>query len=201
MSTVVDYSFARPSPAAIKSVAIGAMRYLSGGGSKDLTASERDALFAVGLEVGLVWETSATRMNGGYDAGLVDSGAANAEADRLGFPSDRPIYAANDQNACTDTHVAYMRGFRDAGPRPVGPYGNTTLIDRCTVELGCRYGWKVSTWGPPTGNACLVQEANWAPPLPGTDANSVHRDDWGQWHGSSAPAQPAFPLAAVVEEG
>lgn len=187
MAWVLDYSFARPSPQVMRGVAVGVMRYLSGGGSKDLSASERDALFGAGLEIGLVWETTATRMNGGYPAGADDAQRANTEADGLGFPPDRPIYFANDQNSAFDVHVDYMRGARDYSGRPVGPYGNGTLIDRCANELGCRYGWKVSTWAGSGTSACLVQEANIGSPVSGTDVNTVLRDDWGQWHGSTTP--------------
>ncbi len=201
MAEVLDFSWARPSPASIRGGGyIGVMRYLSGGSGKDLTAGERDGYFAYGIEIGLVWETSATRMNLGYGAGAGDAQAANRQADGLGFP-DRPIYFANDQNSCSDVNVDYMRGARDNSARPVAPYGNTTLIDRCHNELGLGWGWKVSTWGPATPNGVLVQEANWPPTISGTDRNSVHRDDWGQWHGSSAPVPPPFPLASVVEEG
>ncbi len=198
MSEVIDYSWARPSPALIRDHGyVGVMRYLSGGTGKDLSPGERDGLFAYGIEIGLVWETTANRMNLGYAAGAGDAQRANQQADSLGFP-DRPIYFANDQNACTDTHVDYMRGARDNSYRPVAPYGNTQLIDRCANELGCRWGWKVSTWGPATGNTTLAQEANWPPTISGTDRNSVHRDDWGQWHGQSVtPPPPLKPNPGV----
>ena len=199
MTWVLDYSSARPDPGAMRGVAVGVMRYLSGGQSKDLHADERDRLFAAGLDIGLVWETTAQRMNGGYGAGAADAGAANGEADGLGFPPGRPIFFANDQNACTQAHMDYMRGARDASGRPVGPYGNSTLVDRCAAELGCGWGWKVSSWGYATATACLGQEANVGSPIAGTDVNTVTRDDWGQWHGqAAAPPKPAVYESALL---
>lgn len=184
---VADYSFARPSPAALAANFVGVMRYL-GYGSKVLTPGERDNLFRAGLDVGLVWETTATRMNGGYAAGYADAGTANAQADGLSYPAGRPIYFANDQNAATGAHVEYMRGARDGSKRPVGPYGSTALVD-AAAGLGCRYGWKVQTWGPPTSNANLQQMPNIATPVPGTDVNDTLKADWGQWSGTAAPEE------------
>jgi hypothetical protein len=185
---VADYAWARPDPAGLIAHGfVGVVRYLSGESSKDLSAGERDALHTAGLTIALVWETSAHRMDSGASAGHSDAANANAQADGLGFPDDRPIYYANDQNACTDAHMEYMRGARDISRRPVGSYGNTTLIDRCHDELGCAYGWKVSTWGPPTANACLSQEANVTSPIADTDMNYALKPDWGQWPYAGAP--------------
>lgn len=193
---VLDYSDARPSPAAMRAAGIvGVMRYLSGGHNlKDLTAAEAKALHDAGLTIGLVWETSAHRMDGGAAAGAADAKAANAQADALGFPDDRPIYFANDQNVCTQAHVDYLQAAKNASRRPVGPYGSTALID-AGARIGCRYGWKVATWGPPTANACLTQEPNVASPVPGTDMNFTHRDDWGQWPftGAATPETEGDP--------
>lgn len=189
MTRVVDYSFARPDPAFIKARGyVGAMRYL-GFGSKVLTPAERDRLFAAGLDIGLVWETTATRMDGGYGAGVSDAHTARGQADALGFPSNRPLYFANDQNRATGAHVDYMRGVHDVLGVNSGPYGSTALCD-AAAALGCGYGWKVQTWGPPTGNANLQQMPNVAPDVQGTDVNDVLKPDWGQWHGSGSTTDP-----------
>ena len=176
---VLDYSFARPDPAAMRAIAVGVVRYL-GFGPKVLDAAERDRLHAVGLTIGLVWETTATMMDRGAAGGTGDAQDANRQADALGFPATRPIYFANDQNQASSVHVQYMTAAKAASKRPVGVYGSTALVDACAA-LGITYGWKVSTWGPATANACLTQEANTPSPIPGTDMNYAHRDDWGQW--------------------
>lgn len=179
--TVLDYSTARPDPAAMRaSGAVGVMRYLSlVGNPKNLTGSELAALLAAGLEVGLVWETSANRTSAGSVAGHVDAIQADQMATALGFPADRPVYFATDGNVYSPTILSYYQAAIAATSRPVGVYGSTTLLDAC-AGIGVRYGWKVSTWGGPTNNACLQQMANTRPTIPGTDVNEVLHPDWGQ---------------------
>lgn len=187
--TVLDYSFARPSPPLMRQHATGVIRYLSTDPAKNLSASERDALFAADLAIGLVWETTAHMMDGGYLAGYANALTANAQADALGAPLTVVIYFANDQNAFDERHANYLLGAKDASRRPVGVYGNTAIVD-WAHGAGISYGWKVATWGPPTPNAQLVQEPNISTPIPGTDVNSVH-GDWGAWAPVAAPAPVA----------
>lgn len=199
---VADYSFARPAPRDVAAYYVGVVRYLGIGSGKLLTPDERDALHAAGLPIGLVWESSAQRMNAGRGAGFNDAHSADVQADALGFPLDRPIYFANDQNTCTPANVEYVKGAISASKRPVGVYGNTALVDTAHA-LGCRYGWKVQTWGPPTANACLQQMPNAAPLVAGTDVNDVLREDWGQWPyvGAEAPNREEAMRIAYEGEG
>lgn len=191
---VVDYSWARPDAAELRKHFVGAARYLGFGPGKLLTAGERDRLHAAGLVIALVFESSGSRMNGGAPAGDVDAHTANIQADYLSYPDDRPIFFANDQNACTAAHIAYMKAAKAASKRPVGPYGSTALVDACTA-FGCLYGWKVSTWGKPTTNASLQQMPNVRSPIPGTDMNYALKPDWGQW-----PFAGTWPVPGKDEE-
>lgn len=196
---VADYSSARPSPAALKAAGyVGVMRYLSGGGSKDLTIPERDALHKVGLGIGLVRETTAARMNGGAQAGTSDALAANQQANVLGFPTDRPIIFADDQNACTPAHEAYMAAAQKASVRPVGPYGNGALVDYCVTQLGCRWAWHVDSWGKTT-HATLAQMPNVPSPVPGTDMNYALKPDWGQWPYAQSAAQEDLMFRITID--
>ena len=58
----------------------GALRYLSNDPTKDLTKDEAEALQAVGLSVGLVWETTARRATAGRKAGASDAAVHIAAA-------------------------------------------------------------------------------------------------------------------------
>lgn len=190
---VVDYSFSRPNPASIKAAGyVGVARYLGHGSGKLLTAGELAGIHAAGLAVAVVWETSANRMDGGAPAGAADAREANAQADGLGIPDDRPIYFANDQNLATPAHRAYMQAAHDTSKRPAGPYGSTALIDVAAV-FGCRYGWKVQTWGGPTPNATLEQMPNVHPDIAGTDVNDVLKPDWGGWPNTGGAPAPTTP--------
>lgn len=180
MAVVLDYSFARPDPAELARASTGVMRYL-GYGPKVLTIHERDDLHRAGLSIGLVWETTARRMDDGGLAGASDAVAANDQADGLGWPT-RPIYFANDQNGYRPEHLAYMQAAKAASRRPVGAYGGSAGFQSACGEAGVPFLWAVSTWGlSPRYPPCLVQEANTPPPIPGTDVNSARADDWGGW--------------------
>ena len=122
--TVVDYSFARPSPAALHDAGFRlAMRYISNGSKKDLTASEARALHAAGLDIALVWETVAGRAGEGARAGTVDVQAAEAAADRLGYPKDAVIFYAVDFDATAAQVEPFFRAVTRGAKRPVGVYG------------------------------------------------------------------------------
>src|SRR5438067_13461465 len=97
MTNGVDYPWSHPAPAALRAAGIGfAMRYLSTDASKNLTRSEADALAAEGIWVGVVWETTATRMLSGYAGGAADAATALRQANACGMPPGRPIYFAAD---------------------------------------------------------------------------------------------------------
>jgi hypothetical protein len=188
---VADYSDARPDPAVLRAAGfLGVVRYLSAYDparphSKDLTVGELRALIAGGLDIAVVWETTANRTSSGPAAGATDARAANAQATTLGMPASRPIYMATDGNIFDATILGYYLAAKDASPRPIRPYGNTALVDACAAN-GMGGGWKVQTWGPPTANASLQQMPNVATPVSGTDVNDVLAADWGQWTAPTA---------------
>lgn len=97
---VLDYSYKRPSPAAIKAAGYsGVIRYLSYEASKNLGHGERDALWREGLSIGLVWETTAGAPLQGYAKGRADAFEANRQAAAFGWPGDVVIIYAVDFDA------------------------------------------------------------------------------------------------------
>lgn len=94
---VLDYSWARPSPAAIKGAGYsGVIRYLSNEPAKNLSISERDRLWAEGLSIGLVWEATAQAPLGGFARGQSDAREANRQADAFGWPRAAVVVYAID---------------------------------------------------------------------------------------------------------
>ena len=182
----IDFAWARPAPPAVKqcgySFVIG---YLSGGGSKDLTAAQIAAYRAAGLMVGLVWETTANRVTGGAAAGAADGAAAEAEADRVGYPRDAVIFFAVDfdaQPSDFSTIAAYAAAFNQATNRPVGIYGSFDVVEHFVTpgQQPVQYGWQTAAWsnGELSAKAHLYQRVghvNW-PIIPGISALDFDED-------------------------
>ncbi|MDA8440498.1 MAG: DUF1906 domain-containing protein [Propionibacterium sp.] len=215
MSTLVDYSLARPDPASIvSSGAAGVMRYLSHTPAKNLSAGERDALHAAGLAVGLVWETDGVT-TGGAGVGASHAQQANAQADALGYPVDCPIFYATDHDYDPAAVAGYYLGVASAGGRPWGVYGGIRVVD----GVAAPYSWQTAAWsaGRISDRAHIYQRVGGAP-IPGIDVNDLRRP-LPMWVGglgglgrsigggatlmvtpSGAPALPIAPLPPSEED-
>lgn len=167
MTQILDYSWARPSPqSCVDFPAVGVMRYVgAGNGGRDITKGELDSLHAVGLGVGLVWESSASRALDGYDAGAYDASQACRYADQLGFPRDKPLYFACDTDVTTSQAwgqvLDYFAGAQ-TGPFEARAYGEADVLDATAAELGFRHGWQPAStsWSGNriSANASMLQK-------------------------------------------
>lgn len=170
---IVDYSWNHPDPVALKAAGyVGAMRYLARTvDAKLLQASERDALHAAGLGIGLVWETTASRAGEGEAAGVADVRSAEALADDLGVPDDLPIFYAVDFDAGPAQVAPYVEGVRANARRPVGLYGSFRIVEGIEVD----WYWQCAAWskGRISDRTHLYQRIG--APVPGTDENRMYR--------------------------
>lgn len=169
-------------------------RYLSGF-SKDLTPAEARDLSAAGLEIVLVWETTAARAEAGSSAGISDARAALAEAERCGMPAGRPIYFAVDIDTTVGPNItAYFQGVNHImGVSRSGVYGGykvvKALFDKKLVAYGWQtYAWSGGQWDP---RAQLQQYSN----NHTISGHSVDYDrstvsDFGQWAVGKTPVPP-----------
>lgn len=147
---VVDYSFARPDPAALKAAGFETVvRYISrragakGVSRKDLTKAEAKRLHAAGLGILLVWETTASRAGEGKAAGVADAKAAEAQAAALGYPADLPIFYAVDSDMTAAQVRPYFAGVKSVSKRPVdGSYGGVKIADAALTD----YVWQTQAW-------------------------------------------------------
>ncbi len=202
MTLLVDYSMARPAPATIKGAGYsGAMRYVSTDPRKNLQPSERDALLAAGLSIGLVWETTANRAADGFTAGGMDAKAAEAQAAALGMPAGLPIFYAVDFAADPATIKPYFDGARSTATRPIGIYGSLHVVDTALAGGWATYAWQSCAWsgGVVSQRAHLYQRlrATVPTPVPGTDENIVLRA-FPLWTKAAAtPAPPASDIPPV----
>ena len=147
----VDYSFGRPTPASL--VAAGkhfAVRYLSGGGTKDLAAAEAAALHKAGLGIVLVWENGGKAALGGAAQGTLDATKALKQATALGAPKTTPIYLAVDFDATTAQKPTVLAYFAAASkiltPARTGIYAGVNPITWLIAAKTAQWYWLTYAW-------------------------------------------------------
>lgn len=202
----VDYSFAHPSPVGIKAAGYGfVVRYLYPTAPKGLVAAERDALWAAGLGIRLVYEVGAQDALGGAAQGAADGQAANQLADALGVPANFPIFYATDFDIPpTDfpTNAAYLEAAGKAG-RPAGVYGKNALVEAMISQGVCAYAWQSEAWSGSvvSGHANLYQRVGTTlPAIPGggydENVELLPMPLWLPGGATSAPAPAPHPVPA-----
>lgn len=125
------------------------MRYISHDPGKDLTVAEKDQLFRRGINVGVVYESTAGRALSGFAGGRADALYANARVKALGLDGI-PIYFAVDFDA-TDaqkpTIAAYLSGAGAVlGKHRVGVYGGYHVIKYAASHRVCDWFWQTYAW-------------------------------------------------------
>ncbi len=209
----LDYAWGHPiSPAAHKAAGSSfACRYLSNDASKNLDAAEAKTLRSNGIDVVVVWETTAKRALAGEGAGAADARTAVAQATECGIPADRPIYFAVDFDetpAQAAAVASYFRGVNSVlGRARTGVYGGYWVVKRL-VEAGLvAYVWQTYAWSGglvhPAGN--LYQYSN-GHVVDGRDCDYNHSltEDFGQWGyrpTGEPPAQPKPHYEIYPDEG
>ncbi len=189
MPTALDYSGGRPTGKAVSDAEhVGVVRYIgTPGRAKNLTRAEFLDMDARGRGVAAVYENHAGDAGGGYAAGQAAARAARADADKIGLPSNQPIYFAVDSDQVTkaqfDAVAAYLDGAASViGWAQVGVYGEYDVIEMA-VGPHARLGWQTAAWskGKQSAKAALYQRLGQIY-VGGIqcDVNDVRADDWGQ---------------------
>lgn len=149
----IDFAFASPVPTPAELTAAGisfVCRYLSTDTAKDLSADEYAAYRTGGIDVVLIWETSASRMLDGRAAGIEDATAADALRTTLGVPGTPPIYFACDFDATPGNQVEindYLAGAASIiGRSRLGMYGGFWPLSRAFTAGLITYGWQTTAW-------------------------------------------------------
>jgi hypothetical protein len=199
---LVDYSKARPTPAAIKAAGYaGVVRYLSLDADKNLSPAERDGLLTAGQSITLVWETEATRAGEGFAAGAMDCRAAEAQARALGYPASCPIFYAVDFGAAPALVLPYFTGVASAATFPVGIYGSARVVEGVSVAP---WKWQAAAWsaGRVSPLAHLYQRVTptVAHPITDTDENVICRA-FPTWSAIAPPWPAPAPVPTPVPLG
>ena len=191
----IDYSSSRPDPQAIVASGYSAcLRYLSYTPAKNLSAPEAASLHAVGLGIGLVWETTAARATAGFAAGVSDMQAAIAQALGLGYPAGCWLFLAVDTDVPWATVAPYFDGAASVGgPYVLAPYGSDKIVDGFVAAGLGPGGWQTVAWsgGVLSPNANLYQRLTpTLPPIPdgGYDEDAILKPI--VWWGGNLNPQP-----------
>lgn len=208
----IDYAWTHPQIQAMKAAGVKfSARYLSHDSAKNLSAREAQQLTAAGIDIVVVWESTASRSLGGYYAGVADAHDALAEAAACGMPSGRPIYFAVDFDASQaqmHTVMAYLDGAaKYLGVGRVGIYGGYYPVHAAFSGGHVAYGWQTYAWsgGQWDARAQLQQYSN-GRRVGGVDCdyNRGVKDDYGQWRvgGTSTPTPtpPPTPTPTLSED-
>ncbi|MEU5847427.1 DUF1906 domain-containing protein [Saccharopolyspora shandongensis] len=186
----LDYSAGVPLAAAVKRADFDfVVRYVgTPGHRKNITPAEYRDMTGAGVGVALVFENRAGDALAGRDAGARNAHAALEDANSFGWPADRPIYFAVDQDITTEsqmrTVVEYLHGAGDVlGVDRIGVYGEADVIDRAQRDGVARWFWQTRAWsrGRISPHAHVVQQTETVR-VDGVecDVNTTDRPDIGQ---------------------
>lgn len=184
-------------------------RYISTlGNPKNLTAGEVTAIHAAGLGLVVVFETTANRALGGYQAGNHDAISAIDQVNNLGLRGI-PVYFAVDFDASGSSLTAVTQYFQGAvkalGHDRVGIYGGLRPVTHILDHNICKWAWQTYAWSggrwDPRGH---IQQYQNGQRLAGVtvDYNRSIKPDFGQWPRPASPAvvtpkfAPPWPVFA-----
>lgn len=182
----IDWAWGRANIAALKKAGIHfACRYLSHDAGKNLTHAEARALSAAGIDVVVVWETTANRAQAGKQAGLTDAREAERQALACGMPASKPIYFAVDFDGTATQVAEYFRGVNSVlGVKRTGVYGGVRVVRGLMDAHLVHYAWQTYAWsgGEVEKRAHLYQYSN-GHRLAGVscDLDRAWHSDFGGW--------------------
>lgn len=197
----VDYSWARPGGQALKNAGKHfAVRYLyqDGQGGKGLDPSELADLTANGIEVPVVYESTAARALDGREAGKYDARVAQDALQAVGLPTGMPIYFAVDFDSTEGQQGPideYLRGCADIiGVGRVGIYGGYYPVMRSKNNGTAKWFWQTYAWsgGQVLDGIHLYQYRNGQNLNGAVDFCQAFQDNYGQ-PSKSGGAQPVAP--------
>lgn len=190
--TVLDYSAGFPGALNIvRAGHIGAIRYIGfPTRTKCTTRAELEDFTRKGLGMALVYEDTAGDWRLGFGRGRDAAIRARNHATTIGFPTDRPIYMAIDQDVATTAEFNQMADYL-AGAAAVlglpwtGVYGEHDVCLVAAQRGVATWFWQTRAWsGTPIKyfpGRHLYQRIG-SEPVGGIDCdvNDVSKPDWGQ---------------------
>lgn len=162
MPTAYDYSSGPIAPAALLAAGVHTvMRYVSTPGNpKNITAAEYAELTAAGITVGLVYETTADWMLGGYGAGHAAALSARAQASAAGYPAGHRLWYAADFDASAVQLGVVLGALQGAAAAEgsqalVAAYGGYAVA-QAAAAAGYGAPWQTVAWSNGQRSAAAV---------------------------------------------
>lgn len=148
----IDFSGSKPAPQAVRSAGYSfVLGYISHDVNKDLSPAQILNYRAAGLEVYLVFETTASRALAGRAAGVSDAQYAASVAKSRGYPDHLPIFFADDTDSTADQVRPYFQGVRSVLGDRTGGYGGKKVTEPLAADGTITWVWQSAAWSiPPT---------------------------------------------------
>jgi hypothetical protein len=207
MTFGVDYSGGRPSHAALKTAGvkftgryIGSQVRKAGRDAKWLSPTEATSLHGDGLDIVIIFETSAKRADGGRAAGLADAHTALAELAYCGAPANSVVYFAVDWDAEVGPLItAYFKAVAEVlGLARVGAYGGYKVIKALFDKGLITYGFQTYAWsGGKWDSRAQLQQYDNGRTIGGAsvDYDRAMKANFGQWPAKTIPPPDPKPKA------
>jgi hypothetical protein len=205
----VDFSGRRPSATALRAAGKSfVVRYVSAGQhGKEITPTEARYWSGEGIDVAIVYESTAGRALEGRAAGVADARAGRDNVIAAGGPaSGGVIYFAVDVDLTAPAQMVaaaqYLTGAASVlGWDQVGVYGEYDLIAYLSTHTECRWFWQTYAWsgGHLHPAAQLYQHRN-GQVLDGVevDLNRAYAANFGQWPTTREDELSAADVAAIT---
>jgi hypothetical protein len=205
----IDHAWGRPSISAMQNAGVHFVaRYLSFDVTgKTLDPAEAKRLSDAGIEIVVVWESTASRALAGYGAGKADAYEAAKQAKNCGMPSGRPIYFAVDFDAAPGQEAAisaYLDGVASViGRGRVGIYGGLSAVTHALDGKHATYAWQTYAWSHSTWDTrAHIQQYSNGRLIGGVDCDfdRAMKADYGQWRVGISPTPTPPPTPTPTED-
>jgi hypothetical protein len=207
----LDYAFPpRPTAAGVKSAGYSfVVRYVGGSASKQITLAEANELKGAGVDLILVFESTANRVLSGESAGVTDANTAISQASAAGAPANFFCYFACDFDAQLADQAAinaYLDGVASVfgGYARIGFYGGYNPLKRVLDAGKAAKGWQTLAWSAglkdprialyQTGGTVVIDGAT-------CDVDEAYIDDLGQWTIPRGALQVSLQPSGAVSAG
>lgn len=185
----LDYAWGRPGGKAVKDAGYHFVcRYLSHTDGKNLSSTEAQDLISHGIDIVLVWETTADRAKEGTAAGRKDAQEAHALAISCGMPANALIYFAVDFDATGAQVDTYFAGIKAVlGVDRTGVYGGYKVVRHLLDYKYVRLAWQTRAWSNGQWDSRVSIRQLGTVTINGVscDINEAYFPDYGQWSATS----------------